>query len=134
MDSGAAISVYPKSRCPSAKRDKTPGLTAVNKSVIKTYGSKTIKLRFDRKIYHHNMLIADISTPILGWDFIKTHQMDIMWSGGQCVMYSAKSKSQYELTMGKTEVPNLAPINSENLTFSQYVQKQKNPAKQTVIP
>ena len=89
IDSGAAISIFPKAKCPNAKKDKSGGLSAVNGSKLDTFGTKTVHLRFDRKIYSHTMTIADVSTPIIGWDMITKYQFDILWSNNKSCLYSA---------------------------------------------
>ena len=73
------------------------------------------------------MTIADIETPILGWDVITAFQLDIIWSNGKWCLYSAKSKSQYPLQTGKIAPGhlNLAPVDTQS--FAKYSQSRKTP-------
>ena len=71
IDSGAQISVWPRSRFPEAKLDPYVSIQAVNKSKIETFGKKEIAVRFGRKQYNHTVIIADVDQPVLGWDFCK---------------------------------------------------------------
>ena len=42
IDTGACVSVFPKSQCPGAKLDQSKGLQAVNNTTIATYGTKIV--------------------------------------------------------------------------------------------
>ena len=50
VDTGAAVSVLPKTTEPETDCDVTRGLEAVNGSKIKTYGNKRIKLRLAKRL------------------------------------------------------------------------------------
>ena len=58
---------------PAASADKyTPistNLIAANGSVIRSYGTKSIKLQFPSISVTHSFRLADVSRPILGSDF-----------------------------------------------------------------
>lgn len=74
IDSGSTISIYPKSFT-SGKLTASPLiLHAANSTIIKTYGQQlfTLDLRLRRPL-RWVFTIADVSTPIIGADFIATH-------------------------------------------------------------
>ena len=71
VDTGAACSVFPLSERPDSKIDHCTGLQAINGSNIPTYGQQDIKIRLNKKEFVHKMYVADIQTPILGFDFIQ---------------------------------------------------------------
>ena len=64
VDSGAAVSCFPKSFFPAAKLNPNQTLQAVNGAVIKTYGSQNVKLNFGGKTYQHDFIISDLSQAI----------------------------------------------------------------------
>ena len=100
-----------------------------------TYGTKNINIRFDRKNFKQKVLIADVETPILGWDFLSDFQLDLLWTNNKCVLYNKAARSTYNLTLGqgkiKTDHLGLAPT---QLTFAKYSQAQKRPPAGTTVP
>ena len=73
VDTGAEVSVIPPN--PSDKRHRTDNSTvlqAVNKSSISTYGERSLTLDLGlRRTFRWIFIIADISTPIIGADFLR---------------------------------------------------------------
>ena len=130
VDTGAAVSVWPQADYPSAPRDITRGLQAVNKSTITSFGETGRELRFDRKIYKTKFIIANIKEPLLGWNFLLEHKLDLIWSNSQCILFNAKRRSSYPLQLGSSDVnqTGLAQI-----TFQQYSHQQKTPTKPPAI-
>ena len=110
LDTGAAVSVWPQADYPDSFLDSDHGLTAANRSVITSYGKKSIPIRFDRKNYEHKFTIAAIPQPILGWDFLAKHKMDIMWQNEGCVLYCGRSRSTYPLQMGTSHTCRMTPL------------------------
>lgn len=74
IDSGSTISIYPKSHITGQLVVAPLILHAANSSVIKTYGQKwlTLDLKLRRPLTWL-FTIADVSTPIIGADFITKH-------------------------------------------------------------
>ena len=71
VDTGAAVSVRPKSACRNYKpyQSNRP-LQAVNHSYIQTYGEKLVLLDLGlRRAFHWVFIVAAVSFPILGADF-----------------------------------------------------------------
>lgn len=70
VDTGADVSVIPKS--PKEKYNKSNlVLCAANGTPISTYGQKLLQLDFGlRRAFRWSFLIADVSKPILGTDFL----------------------------------------------------------------
>ena len=79
IDTGAAISVIPKSYYPNARLDQRVVLKAVNQQKLTTYGKDTLSIKIGRKNYNHTVIISDVETPIMGWDFIKRFRLDLVW-------------------------------------------------------
>ena len=133
IDTGAALSVFPKSDDHSEPMDENKGLQAINGTKIPTFGTKTIKVRFNKKTFAHKMTVAPIQQAILGWDFIMAFKFDLLWTNGQFVLFCSSSKSSYPLQLGRVSRSNLnlAPI---EVSFKQYSQAQKSPPVSKPIP
>ena len=106
-------------------------LQAVNGSTIRSYGSKVIKVRLDCKVFEHTMVIASVPTPILGFDFLAKFKLDLIWTHGQCALFSGKNKSTYPLTSGSAPKSHLS---LEPISFKQYLAAQKTPPSQVPMP
>ena len=79
IDTGADVCVLPKTKFPQHKIKTTEpidqgnlNLYAANNTKIKTYGTKLLKLDLNlRRIFPWRFIIADVSQPIIGVDFLK---------------------------------------------------------------
>ena len=80
IDSGAMLTVYPRSRYPGAQMDQHQSIRAINKTKINTYGTTVIQIRIGRKTYNHVATIADVDQPVLGWDFCKKFKLSLVWN------------------------------------------------------
>ena len=124
LDSGAAVSVFPKTKCKKPPpEDQSRHLQAVNGSRIRTFGNRTVDFNFGRK-YPHNVIIADIKEAILGWDFLSKYHLDLVWSKGGTLCHladkSAKKKFNLKLQPSPTH-NNLAVVNSSFKAWSQQI-------------
>ncbi|RTG87493.1 uncharacterized protein DC041_0006144, partial [Schistosoma bovis] len=71
VDTGAEISVVPPFNEERKNINPSLVLRAANKSDIKTYGKRQLSLDFGRGAsYRWNFVIADVSMPIIGIDFL----------------------------------------------------------------
>ena len=73
MDSGAQVSLLPASRIDRASGNKGLNLVAANGSDIKSYGFRTEHVCIGAKKYECRFVLADVSRPILGADFLLRH-------------------------------------------------------------
>ena len=71
------VSVYPKDQYKDATLNTHMTLEAVNKAQFPTFGTRTKQIIIWRKTYTQDVILADVSTPILGFDFIKKMQIII---------------------------------------------------------
>ena len=118
LDCGAMISCWPKHRYPGAMKDPFIKLEAVNKSSIDTYGKRTINIRVGRKMYSHEVILADIPKPVLGWDFIRAHQLSFIWSdSGDLILWDRKANIKQVLNGSNHE-------NGINLSGFEVVEKR----------
>merc|ERR1712212_133356 len=124
IDSGAQISVWPRSRVPEAKLDPYVSIRAVNKTKILTYGKYDISVRFGRKQYNHTVILADVDQPVLGWDFCKKFRLSLLWTWlGDLELWDRLANIHIPLQITKNQAgkwPNLegfALHDSNNLSY-----------------
>ncbi|XP_032895478.1 uncharacterized protein LOC116985123 [Amblyraja radiata] len=75
VDTGVELSVLPPSIADIRAGKQGPLLTAANGSAIRTYGFRTIPLNFGRNSFSWRFVIADVSQPLLGADFLRAHSL-----------------------------------------------------------
>lgn len=72
IDTGSVVSVVPYSKFKSLARKSDIELSAANGSIIQTYGTILFKIDLGlRRDYEFPFLIADINTPIIGFNFLE---------------------------------------------------------------
>jgi len=77
VDTGSDVSVLPKSWSRRRKNTSKQQLFAANGSVIHTYGTRILELNLGlRRQFTWQFIIADVSQPILGADFL--YRYDLM--------------------------------------------------------
>ena len=77
LDSGAAVPVVPAG--PDDVVQANLHLRTVNGQRVDCCGKKIIKIRLGRKTYEIQAVIAKISQPIIGWDFICKYRLNWEW-------------------------------------------------------
>ena len=71
IDTGAGVSVLPPLAIDLPHKGKSRPLIAANGSEIATYGQRAMQLDFDLgRQYNWVFYVADVTTPILGVDFL----------------------------------------------------------------
>lgn len=74
VDSGASISLIPKRllprHCKLMPLKASISLVAANKLPIKIFGKTNLKIEINHRDFSWNFLVAEVSTPILGADFL----------------------------------------------------------------
>lgn len=72
IDTGADVSVIPKTHFKDRQAIPNECLFAANKTVIKTYGKRLLSLDLGlRREFKHVFIIADVDRPIIGADFLE---------------------------------------------------------------
>ena len=72
IDTGAQVSLLPATFSEKKKKPHKLTLQAVNGSLINTFGSKFVNLQLGlHKDFPWSFIVADVSTPILGADFLQ---------------------------------------------------------------
>lgn len=86
VDSGADLSVYPRTKVPGPLKRTKFDLAAANGTIIPTYGSTALTLNLGlRRDLVWNFVIADISKPIIGADFISHYGLLIDLQNSQLI-------------------------------------------------
>ncbi|XP_025835311.1 uncharacterized protein LOC112906007, partial [Agrilus planipennis] len=76
LDTGTDICVYPKSLIPGPRQKSTFTLQAANGTNIVTYGTIVLSLNLDlRRYFPWRFIIADVTKPIIGADFLAHYQL-----------------------------------------------------------
>ena len=68
-------------------------LRAVNGSKIECFGHKEVMIKIGRKEYKFKAIKANVKTPVLGWDFMRKHKLNLIWNDfGDITIYDAKAQ------------------------------------------
>ena len=99
VDSGAAVSIIPRSRVKDVTPSEDVKLRAVNGSTIQTYGKRTFRLQFGRAHFTHTFVVADLPG-VLGFDWMSQHGIHLTWTGdGKCKL--STGRKTIPVTMGR---------------------------------
>ena len=74
-DSGSQVTAWPPD--PGDREDPSLRLRAVNNTHMKCYGFKQIEIRIGRKSYKFKAIKSEVDTPVIGWDFMRKHRLEI---------------------------------------------------------
>ena len=85
VDTGAEVSVFPATRMVTRTTQPGVSLVAANGSTIQTFGKRTITLRFALKQYRWEFVIAEVSRPLLGADFLRANSLLVDLRGRRLV-------------------------------------------------
>ncbi|GBM38201.1 Transposon Ty3-I Gag-Pol polyprotein, partial [Araneus ventricosus] len=114
VDTGADISVVPPSSAEHCKPKSLLNLLAANGTKINTYGTRNLSLNIGlRRIFPWSFIIADVSRPILGADFL-THY-------GIIIDLKSKSLKDQQTTLtstGKISTDNTPSITALKLSLN----------------
>ena len=113
-DSGSMVSAFPPD--PGDLPVKNQFLKAANGSRMACYGYKDISVKIGRKPYKFKIIKAQVESPIIGWDFMKLHKLDLRWNDeGEITIFDKKSKIQKVLEV--KEMPLKKSIQMKNLSL-----------------
>ncbi len=75
VDTGAAVSILPPTK--NARKSESTNLLAANGTPIVTFGKQRLRVDLGVPCYTftHNFYVADVSMPILGFDFLKANAL-----------------------------------------------------------
>ena len=72
VDTGSALSIIPPNKS-DLKRTYNQHLIAANGTPIKTFGTRLMILTLGLQKYTWRFIIADVTQPIIGGDFLRSH-------------------------------------------------------------
>jgi cleavage and polyadenylation specificity factor subunit 1 len=73
VDTGAEVSVFPATAADASTRSPGSPLYAANGTPIRTFGTRSLTLDLGEKCYTWPFVIAGVSRPLIGADFLKHH-------------------------------------------------------------
>ena len=76
-DSGSQVGAFPPD--PGDKLMPELFLKAANGTKIACYGYKNVDIKIGRKNYPFRIIKAQVESPIIGWDFMKKHKLELRW-------------------------------------------------------
>ena len=85
VDSGAEVSLFPAAPADRAAGAAGPPLAAANGSAIRSYGHRTVQVSLRGQHFTWEFVVADVTTGILGADFLRAHSLLVDLSN-QCLV------------------------------------------------
>ena len=112
VDTGAELSVLPATSVDTRNKLPGPSLLAANGTTIKTYGTRTLFLKFAAKTYQWRFTVAEVSRPLLGADFLRSNSLLVDLKGKRLV--DAETYHSVPLTTSRTAAPRLSTISTSS--------------------
>ena len=116
VDTGAEVSVIPATWLDTRTRQSGPPLLAANGSSIRTYGTHTLSLHFASNTYQWDFVIADVSCPLLGADFLRSNSLLVDLKGKRLV--DAATYHSAPLQPSKFSAPRLDTISTSTNPYA----------------
>ena len=110
VDTGAEVSVLPATGLDTRTGQSGPSLKAANGSSIKTYGVRTTTLKLASRQFKWNFIIADVTRPLLGADFLRANALLVDLKGKRLV--DAETYLSVPLGSAGTGAPHLDAISA----------------------
>jgi cleavage and polyadenylation specificity factor subunit 1 len=85
IDTGAKVSVFPACGADTRSGRSGPALQAANGTVIRSYGTRTIVLKLDGHKFQWEFIIADVTQPLIGADFLCAYNLMVDIKGQRLV-------------------------------------------------
>ena len=85
VDTGALVSVFPASGLDTRSHHPSALLEAANGSTIHTYGDKVMTLSINGRKYVWKFIVADVTQPLLGADFLCSNTLMVDVKGQRLV-------------------------------------------------
>lgn len=123
VDTGAALSIIPRSMTKHARASTHQHLYAANDTKIATYGTIRLNINFNlRRVFTWNFMVADIQTPILGADFLIHFKLVINLSKAELIDSTTQLSSKGILTnQPYNRLSTIKPNDEFHQLVSQYI-------------
>lgn len=104
VDTGADISVLPYKQTNNLKNPLNFRLSAANGTSIETFGTKLLEISLGlRRCFKHTFILASVSRPILGADFLSKYDLMVDLKNKQLIDRTTSMKVQAEII--RVDVP-----------------------------
>ena len=117
IDTGAQVSVLPATSLDTRSSTCGPTLTAANGSAIRTFGTRTAQLLIGSQQYKWQFILADVSQPILGADFLRDNSLLVDVKGKR--LLDATTYNSVSTTISSMTAPHLDSISTISNEFQQ---------------
>ena len=108
IDAGADICVFPRKLVPGRLKKSDYVLSAANGTPIATYGTRTMTLNLGlRRDFSWRFLVADVSKPILGADFLAHHNLPDLT---HCRLMDSTALLTYRGEVTECQVPDIKTV------------------------
>ena len=144
VDTGAVVTVWPKADFPEAKLNDKLCLQAVNRSKIPTFGTRIKDYKIGRKTYRHEVILADVAEPVIGFDFLRKFLLSLIWDLEEKQMDLVDKKASITKRLSMRNIHSgtllsLAPVETNTAedmhkTFQQYSQAQSQKSQDAAEP
>ena len=101
VDTGARVSVFPPSSSDTRSGNSGPPLEAANGTAIRSYGTRTISLTLDGRCFDWEFVIANVTQPLLGADFLCAFNLMVDIKGQRLVDTMTYSSFPLNQTRGQ---------------------------------
>ena len=121
IDTGADICVFPRTLIPGRLRKSDYMLSAANGTTIARYGARIMTLNLGlRRDFRWRFLIADVSKPILGADFLAHHSLlpDLT----NCRLMDSITHLTYRGEVSECQVPEIRTVTGSS-TYHRLLQE-----------
>ena len=112
IDTGAEVSVLPATGLDMRTRQPGPPLLAANGSSIRTYGTRKLSFHFASNRYQWSFIVADVTRPLLGADFLRSNSLLVDMNGKRLVDAATFHSAPLMQTSTKTPAPHLDAIST----------------------
>ena len=120
IDSGAQITLWPASPVERMRNQDTSfTIVAANGTKIPWYGKRAMTFQFGNRRYNWNVILAHVSRPLIGLDFLRQHKLMIDVVNNQLIQMDTlqahhlkviKSKSIQALHVSRVHTDPYTPI------------------------
>ena len=119
VDTGSQISILTASRWDRENWSKGSSLVAANGTSITSFGNRLMTLRFGVKNFRWNFVVADVTQPILGADFLCAHSL-IVDVKGRCLL-NTEDFASFHVTPDNSSAPGERRRLGDSRIFSLHV-------------
>ncbi|XP_062519239.1 uncharacterized protein LOC134194329 [Corticium candelabrum] len=112
IDARAEVSVLPATGLDTRTRQPGPPLLAANGSSIRTYGTRKLSFHFASNRYQWSFIVADVTRPLLGADFLCSNSLLVDMNGKRLVDAATFHSAPLMQTSTKTPAPHLDAIST----------------------